>query len=152
MIELRALIGSGDKIALFALPSVLLGVALNVLRPGWFDVGGPPPWLRVVSVCLLMPGLVVWAWSVVLIATKARRGELITTGPFALVRHPLYTGVALLVLPPVGFLLDTWLCAALGLVMYVGTRIYAAEEEHILARTFGPAWHEYRRRVWIPWL
>ncbi len=152
MLRLRALIGSGEKIALFVLPSVLLGVVVNVLRPGWFDVGGPSPWLRVVSLCVVVPGLVVWVWSVVLIATKARRGELITTGPFALVKHPLYTAVALLVLPPVGFLLDTWLCAALGVVMYVGARIYAPEEEHELARTFGPAWEGYCRRVKLPWL
>ncbi len=150
--KLRALIGSGDKIALFMLPSVLLGVVLNVLRPGWFDVGGPPVWLRLVALGMLVPGVVVWAWSVGLIATKARRGELITTGPFALVEHPLYTGVALLVLPAIGFLLDSWLGAALGLVMYLGARIYAPEEEHILARTFGAAWEAYCKRVTVPWL
>ena len=41
---------------------------------------------------------------------KVPRGELITTGPFALVRHPLYTGVALLVLLGVlaGVLAGAW--------------------------------------------
>lgn len=51
------------------------------------------------------------------------RGQLITTGPFTLVKHPLYTGVALLVLPWAGFLLDTWLGAALGSILYVATRM-----------------------------
>ncbi len=150
--KLRALVGSGEKIGLFALPFVVAGVVLNVARPGWFRVGGPPPWLQILAMCMLVPGVGIWGWSVVLIATKARRGELITSGPYALVKHPLYTGVALLVLPSVGLLLNTWLGAALGLVMYVGSRIYAPEEEHLLARTYGAAWEEYCRRERLPWL
>jgi protein-S-isoprenylcysteine O-methyltransferase Ste14 len=94
----------------------------------------------------------VWAWSVVLILARVPRGQLITTGPFALVKHPLYTGAALLVLPWAGFLLDTWLGAALGAVMYVATRIYAPAEEAELAREFAGAWQEYARTVRIPWL
>jgi Isoprenylcysteine carboxyl methyltransferase (ICMT) family. len=47
----------------------------------------------------LIPGVTIWIWSVVLILTKVPRGELITSGPYALVKHPIYTGVALLVLP-----------------------------------------------------
>lgn len=62
-------------------------------------------------------------WLVVLILSRVPRGQLITTGPFTLVKHPLYTGVALLVLPWAGFLLDTWLGAALGSILYVATRM-----------------------------
>jgi hypothetical protein len=47
-------------------------------------------------------GVTVWAWSAMLIVTKVPRKELITEGPYSLVRHPLYTGVALLVLPWAG--------------------------------------------------
>ncbi len=85
-----------------------------------------------------------------LILTKVPRGELITTGPFALVKHPLYTGVSLLVLPWLGFLLDTWLGAALGIVMYVAARVYAPREEAVLATTFGADWEAYRASVRFP--
>ncbi len=150
--KLRALVGSGEKIGVFMLPGAAIGLVLNIARPHWFALVGPPRWLGPVALCLLVPGLVVWAWSVALIATKARRGELITSGPYAVVKHPLYTGVALLVLPAAGFLLNTWLGALLGLLMYLASRRYAPEEEHELARTFGPAWNDYVARVWLPWL
>ncbi len=150
--ELKRLIGSGEKIGLATLPFLVAGLVLNVARPGWFHVGGPPPWLALVSLCLLAPGVAIWGWSVFLIATKAGRGELITTGPYALVKHPLYTGVSLLVLPAGGFLLNTWLGIPLALVMYGASRRYAPEEEHVLARTFGAAWEEYCRSVRWPWL
>mgnify|MGYP001143691888 FL=1 len=87
-----------------------------------------------------------------LILIKVPRGELITGGPYALVKHPLYTGVALLVLPWLGFLLDTWLGAAVGLVLYLASRRFACAEEEALAKTFGPAWDDYRKRVKLPWL
>ena len=150
--KLRMLVGSGDRIGLFVLPFVVVGVVLNVLFPAAFDVGGPSPALRVVSIVVLAVGVVVWAWTVLLIVRHVPRGELITRGPYAVVRHPLYTGVALLVLPWLGFLLDTWLGLALGLVLYLGSRRFARAEEATLERTFGPAWQQYSDSVAIPWL
>ena len=151
-LRLGALIGSGDRIGAFVLPFVLAGVALNIAFPEEFSVGGPPPWLQAVSAFVLAVGVVVWAWSVLLILTKVRAGELVTTGPYSLVKHPLYTSVALLVLPWLGFLLDTWLGAVIGMALYVASRLFAPAEEADLADRFGPEWDAYCRRVKIPWL
>jgi protein-S-isoprenylcysteine O-methyltransferase Ste14 len=84
---LSALIGSGDRIGAFILPIAVGGVALNIAFPAAFSVAGPPRWLQVVSAFVLAVGVVVWAWSVALIVTKVRAGELVTTGPYSLVRH-----------------------------------------------------------------
>jgi len=147
---LKSLVGSGDKIILLTLPFVIVGVILNVLRPSLFDVGGPPLFLKVISVILLIPGVTIWIWSVVLVLTKVPKKQLITTGPYALVKHPIYVGVSLLVLPWAGFLLNTWLGALLGIVMYIGSRIFSPEEEALLSKTFGPAWEAYSRKVKMP--
>jgi protein-S-isoprenylcysteine O-methyltransferase Ste14 len=97
-------------------------------------------------------GVVIWLWSVYLILTRVPRGELITSGPYRLMKHPLYTGVALLVLPWAGFLLNTWLGVVLGIVLYLGDRLYAPAEEADLAERFGPRWEAYSRRVLLPWI
>ena len=97
-------------------------------------------------------GVIAWAWSVILILTLVPKHELITTGPFALAKHPLYTGVGLLVLPWAGFLLNTWLGVVIGAALYVGSRTYARGEEEALAKTFGAEWDQYRSHVIIPWL
>jgi protein-S-isoprenylcysteine O-methyltransferase Ste14 len=149
---LKTLVGSGDKIMLATLPFVVVGVIANVGFPSLFSVGGPPATLAAVSVVVSAVGVTIWLWSVVLILTRIPRGELITTGPFALMKHPIYTSVALLVLPWVGFLLDTWLGAAIGIVLYVAARRFAPEEEAELSETFGSAWDAYRAAVLIPWL
>jgi protein-S-isoprenylcysteine O-methyltransferase Ste14 len=150
--KLATLVGSGHKIALFALPVLALGLALNIARPAWFGVGGPAPAVLLVASVTLGAGVVIWLWSAFLIVTRVPRGELITHGPYALLKHPLYTGVALLVLPSVGLLLDSWLGALVGLVMYIGSRRFSPEEERSLSETFGAAWDDYCKRVKIPWL
>src|SRR5512133_1585232 len=131
--NVRALVGSGDRIGLVTLPFLVAGVVLNIAFPSPGRTGGPPTWLGVLPVLVLLVGVVNWAWCVYLLLTKVRRRELITTGPYAVVKHPLYTGVALLVLPWLGFLFNTWLGAAIGIVLYVASRIFAVAEEVELA-------------------
>ena len=148
---IRKLVGSGDKIGLLVLPFLVGGVILNLVNPRPFEIGGPPWLLRVISIAVLIPGIVIWAWSAILILTRVPRDELITGGPFAVVKHPLYTSVALMVLPWAGFLLNTWLGVVLGAVLYIGVRMFAPEEEAALSRGFGSRWDQYRRTVRIPW-
>jgi protein-S-isoprenylcysteine O-methyltransferase Ste14 len=148
---LRKLVGSGDKIALLVAPFLVIGLILNVVFPSAFAVGGPPPLLAALSIAVLAVGIAMWAWSALLIVVDVPRGRLITGGPYALVKHPLYTSVALLVLPWLGFLLNTWLGALLGIVLYVASRRFAPEEEAALQQAFGAQWDSYRRTVLLPW-
>jgi protein-S-isoprenylcysteine O-methyltransferase Ste14 len=150
--SLKTLVGSGDKIGLFTLPFLMVGLILNVAYPSVFSVGGPPNALRLGSVAVLAVGVVIWAWSAALILNCVPRRKLITHGPYALVKHPLYTAVALMVLPWLGFVLNTWLGVVVGIVMYIGSRVYAPAEDAELARTFGSSWAAYAKSVKIPWL
>ena len=150
--KLKVLVGSGEKIGLLILPFLIVGLILNIIFPSLFSVGGPSIALKVISIIILIPGVIIWLWSAALILTKVPRKELITSGPYSLVKHPLYTGVALLVLPWVGFLFNTWLGALIGIIIYIGSRIFSHEEEEILSKNFGATWDEYCNKVKIPWL
>jgi protein-S-isoprenylcysteine O-methyltransferase Ste14 len=150
--KLKILVGSGGKIGLLTLPFLIIGLILNLMIPSLFNAGGPSAVLKVISIIVLIPGVTIWIWSVVLILTKIPRKELITSGPYSLVKHPLYAGVSLLVLPWIGFLLDTWLGVLIGIIVYIGSRIFSPEEERILSKYFGAAWDEYCNQVKIPWL
>jgi protein-S-isoprenylcysteine O-methyltransferase Ste14 len=125
---------------------------LNIIIPSIFSVGGPSIVLKTISIIFLIPGITIWIWSVVLILIKVPQQELITNGPYSLVKHPLYAGVALLVLPWLGFLFNTWLGVLIGIVLYIASRVFAPEEEAILSMTFGTTWDEYCHKVKIPWL
>ena len=150
--RLRTLVGSGDRIGLVALPVAVIGLTIRARDPSRFAVDASSPLVRAGALVALTSGLVAWAWSVGLILMKVPRGELIVGGPYAVVKHPLYTSVGLLVLPAAGLLRNTWLGALIGLALYAGSRRFAPEEEAHLATAFGPAWEAYRRRVRLPWL
>jgi protein-S-isoprenylcysteine O-methyltransferase Ste14 len=150
--KLKALVGSGEKIILFTLPFLIIGLVLSILHPALFHIRGSSIILKVLSIVILILGITVWIWSVVLILIKVPRQELITKGPYSLVKHPLYTGVAFLVLPWIGLLLNTWLGILIGIIVYIGSRMFSPEEERILSKTFGASWEKYCNKVKIPWL
>jgi hypothetical protein len=63
--KLKLLVGSGDRIMLLAPRFAIAGVPLNVAyRPGSKSARSAhrPPAL---SIAVLIPGVVIWAWSVV---------------------------------------------------------------------------------------
>lgn len=75
---------------------------------------------------------------------------LVTSGPYAHVRHPMYLAV---IVSAFGSLLlyQTWATLLFAVAM-VGLVIRAAREETVLATEFGPEWEAYASRVpkWLP--
>jgi protein-S-isoprenylcysteine O-methyltransferase Ste14 len=71
--------------------------------------------------------------------------RLVTHGPYAIVRHPMYVGLSVAMLG--GLLLyQTWTWVAL-LLLPLGLWRRAGREEQALAAGFGEAWQAYCRRV-----
>jgi protein-S-isoprenylcysteine O-methyltransferase Ste14 len=60
--------------------------------------------------------------------------------------------MAILVIPWLGFLFNTWLGVLIGIVVYIGSKMYSPEEEEILSKLFGTDWYEYCEKVKIPWI
>lgn len=76
--------------------------------------------------------------------------ELIRHGPFARVRHPIYSAL-LGLLAATALCLAVWWALPLGVAVYLlGTRWRTAREERLLTEMFGSAYDDYRRDV--PWL
>lgn len=78
--------------------------------------------------------------------------ELVTSGPFALVRHPMYVG-GILWAAGTALIYRTWLALIMATTMPISLVIRARREEEALAAQFGEAWEAYRQRVpgWLPW-
>jgi protein-S-isoprenylcysteine O-methyltransferase Ste14 len=149
--KLKVLVGSGDRIMSLTLPFLVLGVVANILWPGVFALGFGTGGL-VAGIVLLVIGVPVWLSGVALVLINVPKKRLITTGPFAVLLHPMYTSVALLVLPGVGLLFDSWVGAAIGVALYVSSRIFSPAEDKILQKVFPSEYPGYRKRVLIPWL
>ena len=149
--KIKALVGAGDRIMALTLPFVIVGLAANALWPSVFRTGLGATG-TIVGIVLLTIGVPLWLTSVVQILVFVPRGRLITSGPFALMLHPLYTSVALLVIPGCGLLFGSWLGFVLGAVLYLSARRFQRSEERDLAARFPRDYPEYRKRVLLPWL
>jgi protein-S-isoprenylcysteine O-methyltransferase Ste14 len=81
------------------------------------------------------------------------RGELVVSGPYAVVRHPIYSGVAA---AAAGFsvLFSSWWSLGASLLLVVFFHFKAVREEKWLVERY-PGYREYTSRVrrrLIPWL
>ena len=142
-----------SHVAPLILGGVLLGVP-NVLGPaleqrfhaytfGWF----------LVSVALIAIGLGfsvlarMWLggnWSSMV--TLKQDHELIRSGPYALMRHPIYTGL-LLALAGTALAVGKWR-ALIGLALFVAAFVRKLTiEERFMAEQFGEAYARYREQV-----
>jgi protein-S-isoprenylcysteine O-methyltransferase Ste14 len=114
--------------------------------PGWAPVA--------VGLALLAIGMVLRAWSVrtlgrffrVTVAV-ADDQPLVDTGPYALLRHPGYTGMLLCCLG-VGVALDSWLSVAAALILpTIGVLRRIEHEEAVLNTELGAKYTTYASRT-----
>jgi protein-S-isoprenylcysteine O-methyltransferase Ste14 len=115
----------------------------------------------VLGALLCFPGLALYLWARLTLGemynVSSSMGaqlyadhRLITHGPFAIVRHPMYLSI---ILASAGGLLiyHTW-TLLFTTVTFLGLVLRARREEQALAAEFGEQWEEYCRRVpgWMP--
>lgn len=101
-------------------------------------------------------GFSVWArmhlgksWGMPL--TEKEAPELVTSGPYAYIRNPIYTGILLVLFGSA--LVDWWWAVVL---VWSGTYfVYASgKEEQLMLKEFSDVYPAYRARTWrlIPWV
>jgi protein-S-isoprenylcysteine O-methyltransferase Ste14 len=131
--------------------SVAAGRLLHVSAQSQLWQGSPA--LGVLSDCIVLAGAAFTVWARVTLGrnwsaevTFKQDHELIESGPYALARHPIYTGLAAMALGTainygraVGFALLVSLCGAVWWK--------ARQEERIMSRHFPGAYAKYKTRV-----
>ena len=130
-------------------------VAAILLVPGSRTVKPAPFWLLGATLVLAGEALRLWAVHHIGVISRTRSdrlGPLISTGPFSLVRNPLYLGnVALWA----GFLASArlvWMAPLIFVVLGLEYHAIVRWEEHLLATRFGDSYRAYAARVprWVP--
>ena len=117
--------------------------------------GSPPGAARLVASMLVAPFAPILAWGAVRHLGKQFRfqaglyedHELIRTGPYAVVRHPIYASL-LAILAGTLLIFTPWPWTAVSLALFaVGTEVRVRAEDRLLESRFGEAFREYRRKV-----
>jgi protein-S-isoprenylcysteine O-methyltransferase Ste14 len=107
-------------------------------------------WFGVALTCAGV-GLAIWArrtlgrnWSDKVVLKVGH--ELIRSGPYGYLRHPIYSGV-LLAVAGSALTIGEWRCVAAFALLGTNYYIKATREEKILAANFGEAFAEHKRRT-----
>ena len=137
-------------------PLVAFAVALALMHRFWpghlrEPLSSPPPlWGSTVGVALLYLGFALTFWARVTLGgnwsgriTLKQDHELITTGPYRFVRHPIYTGLILALLGSVVGEENLLLVFVLIAVTW-GFVIKARIEESYMLGNFGTRYEDYR--------
>ena len=120
----------------------------------------PPGPARVLPALILGPLAAVLAWKSVTHLGKQFRvhaglyvdHELVRTGPYAMVRHPIYTSLLAMLLCSL-LVLTPWPVAALALALFLlGTEIRVHTEDKLLESRFGEEFRRYQKsvRAYVP--
>jgi protein-S-isoprenylcysteine O-methyltransferase Ste14 len=125
---------------------------LIYLRVG--ELTGEVPMLRVVGLALSVYAAVVMLWATLVLgrflvprAVVFADHQLVTSGPFRVMRHPVYSGVLTLWLGAALGTLNIWLLV-LWPVVLLGLLAEAKAEERLLESKFGEAYARYRSSTW----
>jgi protein-S-isoprenylcysteine O-methyltransferase Ste14 len=140
---------------------LLVAIAYGLLWQGRFWERTPRPWQFALAVLFfLLAGLFSWTgtralgrqWRVD--AGLTADHQLVVSGPYRVVRHPIYASM-LYVLLATGFLIAPWWWFVPAVFIFVaGTEIRVRVEDRLLASQFGNQAAEYQRRTpaYIPFL
>ena len=104
---------------------------------------------------LFLSGMILFTWAMLNLKrafygqVEPVTNELVRSGPYRWIRHPLYLGMVIFTLGmPLGFG-SMWGMVAV-LFLFVPAVVYRARlEEQALARKFGQAWSEYAKQTFF---
>jgi protein-S-isoprenylcysteine O-methyltransferase Ste14 len=117
------------------------------------------PWLQGIGLALFLLGLALAIWARVYLGrnwgmpmSQKADPELVTTGPYHSIRHPIYSGIILAMIGTAIAVSLYWLVAVIFLGAYF---LYSAiVEERSMARLFPDSYPEYKRstKMLIPFI
>jgi protein-S-isoprenylcysteine O-methyltransferase Ste14 len=143
-----------------ALRFLVLGTTFILLLSGWLRIG-PLAWrfvpdtfaVRTIGMIITVVGVSVTVWARICLGRNwsdkvviKEDHELIRTGPYAYVRHPIYSGV-LLGVAGTALAIGEWRGVLAFALLFTTYAIKAKKEERVLAGAFGAAFEEHARRT-----
>ena len=148
--------GRGMFIIRVVMGFVLLGwLILYAINPTWMKVLSVPfpNWLRWLGFAIGLASLGFWSWTQVALGKEwspqlqlRKEHHLVTTGPYARIRHPLYTAM-------IGYgtslalVTANWLFIIFAIIAAGLTFARVPKEEQMLIQKFGENYRAYMQRT-----
>lgn len=140
--------GSAAQLVVPLVPVIALAVWAGERWPQqWLFPTRPNLVFQALGWLWLAFGVGFWGATLASFLPRFRRGELITRGPYALSRHPLFALFPCFFLPALGLFAENRALFAAALVAWPLAQRAGAREDAELQRVFGAAWTDYAART-----
>lgn len=140
--------GIGPKLALLCLPYVILSLIIMYEYPEFFDLKFlDSQHIKVLGFIWLGFGSIYWISSAIFFLKYFKSGKLITKGPFALCRNPIYSSIIVFIIPSLALIFHSGLIFSISLVLYIGFKISIHGESKLLMKIFGDEYEIYEKSV-----
>ncbi len=139
--------GVGPRIFAPSLAYTVAAWAATFAWPGAFRLPSLAGVVVTAGAVLTATGLLLWLAGVVTVMRAYERDRLVTSGVFALVRHPVYAAWIALVFPGLALLGRSWPMLLTPWIAYRIFRRLIQQEDKYLERRFGKDYLDYCRRV-----
>ena len=142
------LFGCGPRLALVCLPYVILSLIVMYKYPEFFDLRFLDfNYAKVLGFIWLGLGVTYWMYSAYFFLKYFKPGSLITKGPFALCRNPIYSSIIVFIIPSLALIFHSGLIFSISIVLYIGFKISIHGETIVLRRIFGEEYGIYEKSV-----
>ena len=135
----------------FSIAAVLFGSltgCLTYLYPDRLTIPRIPYWvLAILGIGFLGAGTVVYVYSLRIFNPGYHKGQLVTGGPYSVVRHPIYAAWILLICPGFVLFFRSWPMLFVPLIAYASFKASIHKEDDYLKNKFGPVYSDYRSKV-----
>jgi protein-S-isoprenylcysteine O-methyltransferase Ste14 len=129
------------------LAGLIVGIILQFIYPLYIYL---QPWLRhVLGWPAVGAGIALAGWAVLATADMdiASPSGIVTSGPFAFSRNPMYVGWSMLSLGIALVASNLWILMLLPLVLFYTHRFIILKEENELLANFGEEYQRYKEEV-----
>lgn len=142
------LFGCGPRLALFCLPYIILSLTVMFRYPQFLNLGFLDfPLIKYLGLIWMALGVIFWVYSAVYFLKYFKPGTLITAGPFALCRNPIYSSIIVFIIPSVALIFHSGILLSIAVVLYLGFKLTIHGETIVLRRIFGEEYDKYERYV-----
>jgi len=130
-------------------------LVMYFLGAKWIDVFSfpLPAWLRWTGLAIGFISVIFWTWTQLTLDTQwsaqlqlTEHHHLVTTGPYARIRHPLYAGMLGWGMA-LSLLTANWIFVAVSLLAIAGLLWRVPKEEQMMIEAFGEEYKAYMQRT-----
>jgi protein-S-isoprenylcysteine O-methyltransferase Ste14 len=140
--------GVGPKIIKLTLPVIIVAIITGIVYPDFSANPFLGSKIRLISgLLMLAAGLLCYIVAIFQFVKVFSKGQLATSGLYAISRNPIYASWIILILPSIALLANNWMFFIASLTMYLAFIATIEHEEESLVKAFGLKYLEYKKKV-----